>query len=201
MTVEKGEEAETIQVLQSSPLAGIKTSVQVLGKDILPIHTGGIGLSVQVPTGKHLVTLLVFLLLPPFGFLGCFGVRKRRERLAGGPHIVRRREARKKANQGLKKAKRLVSRTDDKELYRQLSRSIKGLIGDKLNLSALAFTPVEVRRCLAEQGMNDEAVENISRFLEGLEYCQYVSSTDETMEREAQYKEAMKLAALLDKKL
>ena len=101
----------------------------------------------------------------------------------------------------MKEAKKQMSDLEQKTYYSHLSRSIKGLIGDKLNLSALAFTPAEIRRCLREQGVRKESVESLHAFLEELEYNQFVSGGQRTGEREEQYNKARKFVALLDKKL
>ena len=137
----------------------------------------------------------------PVDFVTLCDELERKEQLEGGPHIIRRREARKKANQELKNAKKLVFQTEDGELYRQLSRAVKGLIGDKLNISALAYTPAEIRRCLEQQGWQEQTAQEVAELLEQLEYCQYVSATGESGTREAQYNKARQLVALLDKKL
>jgi hypothetical protein len=141
------------------------------------------------------------LLLPPCIFLACYGRKRRQDRLETDQHIVRRKEARKKATRLLREAKRRIRQPGDKEYFGELSRGLKGLVGDKLNLNTLACTPVEIERCLLDKGMEAEKAQGAREFLEELEYDQYVSTRLEAGEREARHKKAQKLLAQLDKRL
>jgi len=201
LTVEEDGEKEPLHLVTSAALPGSKSSIKILGKDILPIHTGLAGARRQAPSGMSLYATLASLLLPPCIFLACYGRKRRQERLETDQHIVRRKEARKKANRLLREAKRRIRRPEDKEYFGELSRSLKGLVGDKLNLNTLACTPVEIERCLLDKGMEEEKAQGVREFLEELEYDQYVSTRLEAGEREARHKKAQKLLAQLGKRL
>jgi len=201
LTVEEGGEKEPLHLVTSAALPGSKSSIKILGKDILPIHTGLAGARRQAPSGTSLYATLASLLLPPCIFLACYGRKRRQERLETDRHIVRRKGARKKANRLLREAKRRVRQPEDKEYFGELSRSLKGLVGDKLNLNTLACTPVEIERCLLDQRIGEEEAQGTREFLEELEYDQYVSTRLEAGEREARYKKAQKLLAQMDKRL
>jgi hypothetical protein len=60
---------------------------------------------------------------------------------------------------------------------------------------------VEIERCLLDKGMEAEKAQGVRKFLEELEYDQYVSTRLEAGEREARHKKAQKLLAQLDKRL
>ncbi len=201
LSVAKGDPAESLPMMTSPPGSGSRTRIRIVGKDILPIHTGLAGTRNQVPSGSGLLPYFLLLLAPPCAFFLCFAVKRRKDRLEGDPHLVRRKQARKMANGELKEARKRLSDPEEKAYYSHLSRSVKGLIGDKLNLSALAFTPAETRRCLRGKGVREETVESLHAFLEELEYSQFVSGGHQTSDREAQYNTARKFVALLDKKL
>jgi hypothetical protein len=201
LTVEQDGETEPLHLVTAAALPGSKSSIKVLGKDILPIHTGITGARRQVPSAATFSLYLGGLLLPPCLFLVCFGRKRRQERLETDQHILRRKGARKKANLLLKEARKKVRLPENRELHGQLARALKGLIGDKLNLSTLAYTPVEIQRCLLERGFGEEDAQQIRRFLEQLEYDHYMSTRLEPGERETCYRETQRLVAQLDKKL
>lgn len=201
LTVEENGEKEPLHLVTAAGLPGSKSSIKILGKDILPIHTGLAGARRQSPSGMSLYATLASLLLPPCIFLTCYGRKRRQERLETDQHIVRRKEARKRATRLLREAKGRIGQPEDKEYFAQLARSLKGLVGDKLNLNTLACTPVEIERCLLDRGMGEDKAKGAREFLEELEYDQYVSTRLEAGEREARYKKAQKLLAQLDKRL
>lgn len=201
LTVEGNGEKEPLHLVTAAALPGSKSSIKILGKDILPIHTGLAGARRQAPSGMSLYASLASLLLPPCIFLACYGKKRRQERLETDQHIVRRKEARKKATRLLREANKRIRQPEDKEYFGELSRSLKGLVGDKLNLNTLACTPVEIERCLLDKGMGEEKAKGVREFLEELEYDQYVSTRLEAGEREARYKKAQKLLAQMDKRL
>lgn len=201
LTVEENGEKEPLHLVTAAALPGSKSSIKILGMDILPIHTGLAGARRQAPSGMSLYATLASLLLPPCIFLACYGRKRRQERLEIDQHIVRRKEARKKATRLLREAKRRIHQPEDKEYFGELSRALKGLVGDKLNLNTLACTPVEIERCLLNKGMGEEKAKGAREFLEELEYDQYVSTRLEAGEREARHKKAQKLLAQLDKRL
>jgi hypothetical protein len=199
--VEENGETEPLHLVTAAALPGSKSTIKILGKDILPIHTGLAGARRQVPTGMSLYATLGGLLLPPCIFLACYGRKRRQERLETDQHILRRKEARKKANRLLRETRRRVRQPGDKEYFGDLARSLKGLVGDKLNRNTLAYTPMEIEQCLLDQGIDEKQARGTREFLEQLEYDQYVSTRLEADEREARHKKAQKLLVHLDKRL
>jgi hypothetical protein len=201
ITVEAGDQEESLHLVSAAAPAGPKSAIKILGKDILPIHTGLAGARNQVPSAGGLYAALGSVLLPPCVFLLCLGRKRRRERLETDQHIVRRKGARKKADRLLKEARRRIRRPEDKEFFSQLSRSLKGLVGDKLNVNTLACTPMEIHRCLTEQGAGEETSAMVRGFLEQLEYDQYAVTRLEAGQREARYRTAQRLLKALDRQL
>jgi hypothetical protein len=201
LTVEKDGEKEPLHLVTAAALPGSKSSIKILGKDILPIHTGLTGAHRQIPSGTIFYLYLGGLLLPPCAFVVCYGRKRRQDRLEIDQHIVRRKGARRKANLLLKEARRKIRQPGDKEFFAELARTLKGLIGDKLNLSTLAYTPLEIQRCLLEKEIREDEARRVREFLEELEYDQYVSTRLQAGERETRYREAQKLLAQLDKRL
>jgi len=201
LSVTQGEASDTLPPAAAPLGAGRKSIIQIVGQDILPIHTGQAGARPQVPAGPGLVPYFLVLLAPPLATLLCFAVKRRKDRLEGDPHLARKKEARRRAEGELREARKRIGDPGDRSYFGLLSRSIKGLIGDKRNLSARAFTPAEVRRCLEEAGLPPDTVNQLHAFLEEMEYSQFVSGPGEAGQREAQYRRAKKFVSLLDRKL
>jgi hypothetical protein len=201
LKVEKSGEKEPLHLVTAAPLPGSKSSIKILGHDILPIHTGLAGARQQIPLGRSLYAMLGSLLLPPLLFVVCYSRKRREERLEIDQHILRRKEARKRADRLLKEARKRTRQPEDQEFFRLLSRGLKGLVGDKLDLTTLAYTPMEIEGCLAKKGIREEEARGLRGFLEQLEYDQYVSKRLEKDEREARYRQAKKILARLDRRL
>ncbi len=202
LKVEKnGEKEEPLHLVTAAPLPGSKSSIRILGHDILPIHTGLAGAREQIPLGTSLYGMLVSLLVPPLLFVVFYSRKRREERLEIDQHILRRKEARKKADHLLKEARKWTRKPEDQEFFRLLSRSLKGLVGDKLDLTTLAYTPMEIEACLRKKGIGEEETRELRGFLEQVEYDQYVSKRLEADEREARYRQAKKFLTRLNKRL
>ncbi len=202
LTVEKGEETEPLHLVTAGPSLGSRQTVKILGKDILPIHTGLAAASQVLPRGTLLALYLAAFLFPPPLFFLLNGRKKRRERLETHRHILRRKAARKEATRRLKEARRLIRGPGEEEaFFRLLTHAVKGLVGDKLNLSALAYTPTEIRRHLVEKGVEEQEARRIEAFLEELEFHQYASSGTEPKQRGERYRTAKRLVARLDRAL
>ena len=201
IVVEKGEAVEPVQLIGARQRAGTREKIKEVGQDISFIHKNLSAARSQVPGRVHLVLFGVAGCVPPLAYLICLIVKRRRDRLAVDPHLARKREARKTAARELKEARRLAEQPEKPEFFNHLSRSVKGLIGDKLNLSAKAFTAAEIRKCLEQRGLPAGLVDEIHGFLESLEYSQYVSSAGTGEDRASSLRKAQKYVALLDRKL
>lgn len=200
LKIEKNGEKEPLHLVTADALPGSKSSIKIIGHDILPIHTGLAGAQEQIPLGTSLYAMLGGLLMPPLVFVVCYSRKRREERLEIDQHILRRKGARKQADRLLKEARKRTRQPEDQEFFRLLARSLKGLIGDKLDLTTLAYTPTEIEVCLTKKGFREEEVRELRRFLEQIEYDQYVSKRLEANEREARYRQAKKILARLDRR-
>jgi len=201
VSISRAPEKEVLSVAESGTPGRQQVAVRSLGEDILPIHTTLSALSgTSSSTGSMAIVLCVFL-APPLAFFANLGFKRRKDRLAMDRSYARRREALRNARRELGRARHHVAVADEKEFYRGLSRAIKGFIGDKENLSALALTPPEIEQRLTASGLTAEVGRTVREFLEELEYCQYVTSQRTIAEREALFKKAKKMLLQLDKRL
>lgn len=202
VTVEKAAESEDLRWTQGSPRQTGGAPVQLLGKDILPIHTGLAGSGSQLPGRRDLWLYLLGVLAPPAAFGISLGLKARKERREVNAHVLRRKAAGRAAAKVLEQAKQSLKQpTEQAEFYGRLSRALKGLVGDKLNVSALAFTPDEVSRTLLAQGVDEGLVRSVQAFLEELEPLQFGVVREDPHEREKRYRRAKELAKKLDRSL
>lgn len=202
VTVEKAAESEDLRVTEGSPRTTGGAPVQLLGKDILPIHTGLAGAGSQLPSRRDLWLYLFFGLAPPVAFGVCLGLKVRKEQMEVNAHVLRRKRAGRAASKALEQAKKSLKRPGkEAEFYGRLSRALKGLVGDKLNVSALALTPEEIGHTVLAQGVDSELARSVRLFLEELEQLQFGAVREEPAERERRCRRAKELAKKMDRSL
>lgn len=205
VTVEKATESEDLRwTTQGSPRTSGGAPVQLLGRDILPIHTGLAGAGSQVPDRRDLWLYLLCGLTPPAAFGICLGLKNRRERMEVNAHLLRRKAAGRTAAKALDQAKKSLKRPaeeEEAEFYSRLSRALKGLVGDKLHIAALAFTPEEIGRTLLSQGVDEGLARSFRAFLEELEQLQFGAVREEPVERERRYRMAKEIVKKMNKSL
>jgi hypothetical protein len=201
LSVLRAPEKEGLHMVEALSPAGQKMTVRSLGEDILPIHTALSPASSTVASSGSLWIAVGMFLAPPLAFFSSLGIKRRKDRLELDRSYARRKEAGRNAGRELGQAKRRIAAEGDREFYRELSRCIKGFIGDKENLSALALTPPEIDQKLRASGLKPELSQAVRELLEELEYCQYVTSQKTVGEREALFKRTKKILAQLNNKL
>jgi hypothetical protein len=130
---------EKIDLVQSAgPTAANKQEVQLLGKDILPIHTTHEALSAErLFPAPGLVLLLA--LAPGACFFAVFFVKRVRDRSSGDPGIARLKSAYKNFTKNFAEAKKALDGPDDR-FYQAGSKALKDFIGDRLNITGQALT-------------------------------------------------------------
>jgi hypothetical protein len=202
LMVEKAAESEDLHWTQGPSQRTGGAPVRLIGKDILPIHTGLAGAGSQVPDRGDLWVYLLCGLAPPAVFGICLGLKVRRERIEENAHVLRRKAAGRTAAKALDQAKKIMKQpAKEAEYYGRLSRALKGLVGDKLNVSALACTPEEIARSLLAQGVDEGLARSVRTFLEELEQLQFGAVREEAADREKRFRRAKELVKRMDRSL
>lgn len=129
---------EKLDFMQSPGLPGLrKQEIELLGKDILPLHTAASALhsrSLHLP----LAAVLLFMLLPPAIFFAFFGYKRARERAAGDPGAQRQKNAYKNFLTNAAEARKALE--DETLFYQSGAKALKDFIGDTCNIAGQALT-------------------------------------------------------------
>jgi hypothetical protein len=170
-------------------------SIQKIGEDILPIHTGPeIFESQNFTTGSGML-YGIGLLLPAGLFLIYSGVYKRQQRLKYDIAFSRSHGAYKQA---LKKLRDLSPDSDPREIARELSLIVREYLGNILNLQGTAITSTEVEEKLMKGNFSVEEIQTTRELLEKHEMLQYAPTTGNPPEELIQ--DARNLLDQLEKK-
>lgn len=138
---------ETLELVQSPGGTGpYKQEVKLLGRDLLPIHTGAEALRGAGPS-LHPAILLVLLLLPPAGFGTLFFFKRFRDRLAGDPGARRQKHAYRIFLKNAGVAQKAIE--DESRFYQAGATALKEFLGDTLNVAGQALTASDLESLLA----------------------------------------------------
>lgn len=153
-------------VSRAGSLAAAKAEVEVLGSDILPLHTGDRMLGdARLGLGSPLI--LALLLLPSGGFLGffLFSARRQMEETEGGRRRRRRRDARDAVGEARSAA--AAGDVDGAE------GALREWLGARLGTSAAALTPAEASAAALASGAPKALAEELDHLLESVEAARY----------------------------
>ena len=178
LNVRPGKTDETLNLVESDsafPREG-RTSVKILARDILPIHTqlsdfGDMGLT----SGQQAI-YAAGMLVPVAVYFIAAGYINYHLRMKYDPAYLRSQGA---YNAARRKLDRLSasSGTDPKTFVKELSQIVREYIGNKLNLQGTAFTSAEVETKLKEKAIEEEQTASLRNLLEKCESLQYAPVT------------------------
>ncbi|HCP45549.1 MAG TPA: hypothetical protein DIU15_05885 [Deltaproteobacteria bacterium] len=153
-------------VARSAELTHAKKTVEVLGSDILPLHTGE---RVLGDTRIRLLSpwILVLLIVPLVGFSGV-SIAHNRKRFEGTSRGQEQR--RLKAARAAMKAVREAGRDNDPI---EAERAVRSYLGARLDRSADAFSPQDGAAALSGSGLSETTAAALGRLLERCEAARY----------------------------
>ena len=154
-----------------------KNSVQILGEDILPIHTRLSDFEGNLAGGSKPILFAGGVIGPPALFLLFTAYVRYSQRLRYDTAFVRNRKAFKIANQKLKLLSR-SSESNPREFVKELSEIFREYIGNKLNLQGKAITSLEVELKLMDRNYPEEQAAITRNLLEKYENLQYAPPSD-----------------------
>jgi hypothetical protein len=176
LEVSPAEGREELRLTESMTPSTGKVAVRILADDILPIQRG-LDTIATVPISTRPWPLLAgALLAPPLLYLGLLVATRRQRRFEADTSLRKRHRAMRSARKILAGLKDL---DDGGELAAAElgSRCLRTYIGDKLGVEGAALTAAEVKQHLAEVGVEQDLVGEVSRLLEQLEAAQYGAAT------------------------
>ena len=174
LTIKPGTESENLNLVQSktAPTQQNGSTVSILARDILPIHTHVEDFESVVFDKNRRIMYMVGILFPILIYLIAAGYIRYNHKMNEDMSYSRRQVAHRKA---MKKLDQLsVSNPESKDFVRELSQIIREYIGDKLNLQGTAFTSKEVGEKLNKNTFTDDKILAIKKLLEKFESMQYM---------------------------
>lgn len=191
---------EKLHLVEALGTTTSKEEIKLLGKDILPIHTS---LSVLKPYSLNPWhwTYLVFFFLPIAGYAGFSLIKRRKERWEEDLGYARSKSAMGNFNKKIVLIKKQIKNQDSSEFYRLTSKALKDFLGDKLNMTGSALTPIEIENQLQTFKIQKERIESIKRVLNILESGQFAFQRHSISEKEDLLNQVKSLAKWFDKRI
>ena len=175
LTVKQGTKDDRLNLVQPKSLPSQQngSSVSILARDILPIHTQLKDFENITFNNTDRATYAIGIVTPILIYIFAAGYIRYNQRIKNDTSYSRRQGA---YNIAKKKLNQLSSsNTEPKDFVRELSQIIREYIGNKLNLQGTAFTPVEVEKKLTENYFEHEKIIAVRKLLEKCESMQYTS--------------------------
>jgi len=193
-------EKEKLNLVGASAMSPGKQAVQVIGKDILPIHSSLDALRHQNVEPFNLLYCLL-LTMPMALYLTGLTIKRRTDRFANDQGFVRSAKAMSTFGSAHKKiASHLNDATPD-EFCRLICRAFKEYLGDKLNVVGSALTPQEAEAKLRERPIEQQLLQEARALLEDLEKAQFSAASQMVQERAELLKRAKKCVKTLERQL
>jgi len=174
LTIKPATGTENLNLVQSkmAPTQQNGSTVSILARDILPIHTRIEDFKSVTFDKKQRIIYKVGIIFPILIYLIAAGYIRYNHKMNEDMSYSRRQVAHRKA---MKKLDQLsVSNPESKDSVRELSQIIREYIGDKLNLQGTAFTSKEVGEKLNKNTFADDKIFAIKKLLEKFESMQYM---------------------------
>ncbi len=174
LTINPRTDTEKLNLVQPKMIHSKKngSSVAILARDILPIHTHLEDFESVVFDKNRRIMYGLGILLPILIYLIAAGYIRYNHKMKEDMSYSRRQVAHRKA---MKKLEQLsVSNQESKDFVRELSQIIREYIGDKLNLQGTAFTSKEVEEKLNKNNFAEDKIFGIKKLLEKFESMQYL---------------------------
>ncbi len=176
-----------------------KEAIKILGRDILPIFTDTEALKdARINRRDYMVYILLFM-LPGLAFLTVFSLNMRREKHKKDAGLLRKKNAYKKALKNLEGTSSILKNGHQANFYAEISKTIKGYLGDKLGLPGIALTPQEVEDRLNTAGFNGDLIKQIKELMEQCDACQFGSLSTGHTECQLVYKNTKQMLKQLEK--
>jgi hypothetical protein len=164
-------------VARSATLTTAKEQVEVLGTDILPLHTGPrMHGDARLGLGSPLILALLLLPLLGFGGLAFHTTRERMAGTSGGRRRLRARAARS--------ARAAAHQAASEGHAEAAEAALRGYLTARLQRSGAALSPDDGPQVVAEAGAPQELAAALGTLLARIEDARYGGGTQEGLARE-----------------
>lgn len=175
-----GKESLAFVKPETPPSFQEENPINIIGKDILPLHTTLEDFRDRRLTGQRIFWIVCGVILPAVLFILYVSIHRYRQRMKWDTTFSRNQTAHKIAQE---KLEGLMSVLDGKDFARQLSLILREYIGNKLNLKGTAFTPLEMKDLLRSRNFGEESILLSYQLLDECEACQYSQGADTDREK------------------
>ncbi|MDY6863358.1 MAG: BatD family protein [Thermodesulfobacteriota bacterium] len=201
LNIRPGEQKEELVLLKQKEHSVInKEEIEIIGRDILPIHTSSKSLIDEDISISYKI-FSIMTIAPFFVFLFCSGMKLRKTRLESDPGVRRKKVALKEFNVHIKSLKKEAKNDGSKLFYQELLKNLKNYLGHKMNLFGSALTPNEIERYLLENSVKTSLINEIKSILEEIERCYYASFDHSRTEKEELLDKTRKLIIAIDRSI
>ena len=191
---------EKLHLVEAMGTTTSKEEIKILGKDILPVRISPSALK------PHSIdpwqwTYLVLFLLPIAGYAGSTLLKRRKERWEEDVGYVRSKSAMKNFNKKIPPIKKQIKNENTSEFYGLTAKAFKDFLGDKLNMTGSALTPIEIEKRLQKFKVQKERIDDAKGVLNVLESGQFAFRQHSESEKEKLLRQVKTLAKWFDKRI
>ncbi|MGA1875868.1 MAG: BatD family protein [bacterium] len=139
------------------------------------------------------------MVIPLFGFLACFRIDRRRQKLLGDQAYARLKRAYRRAKKNLQQAQFYDKKGQEKEFYTAISKSLTEYVADKLNVQAAGLTNQHLTGQLKDRGVPGEILEQLERCLNTCDYARFAPTNGDAQARKDTLMETEHLITTIEK--
>jgi len=174
LTVKPGVKDDTLNLVQPESMSYQRngSSVSILARDILPIHTQLNDYENISFNNTDRAIYGIGIVAPVLLYIFVAGYIRYYHRIKDDASYFRKQTAYNIAKKKLYKLS--LSNTESKIFVRELSQIIREYIGNKLNLQGTAFTSIEVEKKLTENCFEQQKIISVKKLLQKCESMQYM---------------------------
>ncbi|HEY6953106.1 MAG TPA: BatD family protein [Bacteroidota bacterium] len=160
-----------------------KEDIKLLGEDIryLKLTPGDLRTLSESPLNSE--TFYLFMVLPPFAFIGAFVYRRRMRAIYGDMPKFRFQQAGKEASRRLKQAKRLLAQGNTEQYHAEISRALLGYLEDKLHIAKSSLSVEDAAGKLVLNGVGEKTIAELKACVERADFIRFAPSADTTVAR------------------
>jgi hypothetical protein len=176
-----------------------KEDVKYLGQDIRFIQQGIQNFKKISSHFYKRIFFLLVLVLPLIAVAVSYGHRRHLDKLSGNIAYARSRKANQLAMKQLSKAKKYLSPNTQKQFYAEVSNSLMGFLGDKLNIPAAGIITDEIEVLMKYKNVKDDVIKQYLLCLKMCDYQRFAPSEAQLEEMKIFFDEAKQAIVALEK--
>ena len=197
MDVQPVKDTEKVELVEGVRTIVDKQDVKILGKDILPIHTG---LNSLTNAKTKALSVLILFFVPIFIFLTAFMFKVKVGNKEEGAALAKRKNAQKVFKKKISLASKIIK--DDGHTFCQLAqKALKDFIGDVFMVSGSALTAKEMHEMLISDGIQADTADAVNRIMIFCDSGQFGSKGHTLEEKEEILDLLKKSVSLINKRL